>query len=244
MQGVWIMEIGELAGIKKAEVEEIKQFLSKDDDTFRMPYDKYVVTRKRQIIFIATTNDYTPLKDQSGGRRFWPVEVTKFPNEEIPRDQLWAEAIAAYDNLETHYLSREEELLAKESQDNFTEINPSDGVIQEYLDLLLPADWDKMDAMKRMEWLWEDPEMRESGVNKRTQVCAIEIWVECFKKDRADADKYKTKGIVQFLSRLKKWKSIGLTRVPIYGPQRCFAIIGSTKKEKQEQFRNMVVKKA
>lgn len=226
MQGVWVMEIGELAGLRKAEVEEIKQFLSKDDDTFRVPYDKFVVTRKRQTIFIATTNDYTPLQDQSGGRRFWPVEVSGFPRTWVNRDQFWAEAVVAYESYETWHLDSEMESLARQEQESFTEEYRHGSTIRKFLDQQLPGDWRTKEINERVAWLSEDESIRESGIEKRKKVCALEIWCEALRGSKKDFTQYAAREINQFLSRQKDLvKAKEPYRDTMYGVVRGFITV-------------------
>lgn len=75
IQGVWLVEIAELAGLRKAEVDSIKHFISKQDDYYRVSYGKRPENNPRQCIFFATTNDEDFLKDQTGNRRWWPVQT-------------------------------------------------------------------------------------------------------------------------------------------------------------------------
>ncbi len=95
----WICEVGELVGLRKADVEHVKNFLSRTKDRARPAYGRYVEERPRRCIFIGTVNGGKKagyLTDQSGGRRFWPVEVGTIDLEALQRDrdQLWAEAAA------------------------------------------------------------------------------------------------------------------------------------------------------
>lgn len=93
--GVWIHEIAELAGMKRAEVEAVKVFASRTVDRARPAYGRFRVDRPRRCIFIATTNLRTYLKSDTGDRRFWPVTTGRIKVEELTRDrdQLWAEAV-------------------------------------------------------------------------------------------------------------------------------------------------------
>jgi putative DNA primase/helicase len=100
MQGVWIMEIPELQGFSRSDVNDIKAFMSARTDKTRLAYDRRAQVFKRQTIMIATTNDDTYLRDQTGNRRFWPIEVTvaqiniKKLKKNLP--QIFAEATAVY----------------------------------------------------------------------------------------------------------------------------------------------------
>ena len=74
IQGVWIIEVGELSGMANAEIERVKGFIAARKDRYRSPYARTVEEdRLRQCVFFATTNELTPLKSQRGNRRFWPV---------------------------------------------------------------------------------------------------------------------------------------------------------------------------
>ena len=124
IQGAWIIEMAELAGLKKAEVEAIKHFISKQEDTFRPAYARTAETYYRQCVFIGTTNTKDFLRDPSGNRRFMPVDVhdvkvvdnkrlLKFLDDDEIVDQIWAEALHLYNNGEELYLSREAEKIAE-----------------------------------------------------------------------------------------------------------------------------------
>lgn len=95
--GKWIVEAADLAGHKRAEVEQLKAMLSRQvDGPVRMAYARMPIERPRQFILVGTTNALHYLIDQTGARRFWPVRVGQFNVKGIiaARDQLWAEAAA------------------------------------------------------------------------------------------------------------------------------------------------------
>jgi predicted P-loop ATPase len=98
--GVWIIEMGELSAMRKAEVEHVKGFLSRRVERFRPPYGKRPIEAPRQCVFAATTNDSEYLNDPTGARRFWPVKVGQIQVADVTRDkdQLWAEAFHLYRN--------------------------------------------------------------------------------------------------------------------------------------------------
>ncbi|MDK7829801.1 VapE domain-containing protein, partial [Enterococcus faecalis] len=75
LQGVWIMEMGELSATKKADIEATKHFISKQEDIFRVAYGRHKSYFKRRCVFWGTTNDNEFLRDKTGNRRFWPVDV-------------------------------------------------------------------------------------------------------------------------------------------------------------------------
>lgn len=93
-RGCWIIEAGELSGMRRADIEGLKGLLSRRVDKARMAYDRLSTEAPRQCVFAGTTNSIEYLKDQSGNRRFWPVRVKRFDIKALKRDrnQLWAEA--------------------------------------------------------------------------------------------------------------------------------------------------------
>ncbi len=111
MQLVWIAESAELESLNKSETTQIKQFLSAQEDMFRPPYGSQLIRAKRHSVNVGTTNADTFLKDATGDRRFWPLEV-QVVNEEVlaeQRLQLFAEALHRLEAGERFWPSREEE---------------------------------------------------------------------------------------------------------------------------------------
>lgn len=111
LQGFWIVEIGELAGMKKADIEKVKAFLSTSDDKYRPSYGKTVESHPRQCIIIASVNgERGYLRDITGNRRFWIVKLQQQEQKKRwnfskqVRDQIWAEAKAIWEAGETLYL--------------------------------------------------------------------------------------------------------------------------------------------
>ena len=122
LQGYWIMEIGELAGMRKADIDKVKAFISRQDDKYRASFGRRVTPHPRQCIFFGTTNcEGAYLRDSTGNRRFWTVKTPggkrkpwDLSLEEIK--QIWAEAVARYDAGESLYLDAELESVAKPSR--------------------------------------------------------------------------------------------------------------------------------
>jgi len=113
--GNWLVELAELAAMKRSDSESVKAFLSTQSDQVRLPYAKAVQDFPRRSIFIGTTNDPTPLTDPSGSRRFWPVSLNGPVDFEAlvhDRDQLWAEARVAFEAGEQWFLTGAEKSMA------------------------------------------------------------------------------------------------------------------------------------
>lgn len=235
LQGYWILELGELAGLKKMDVETVKAFITRQDDKFRHSYGYSVEDHPRQCIIVGSTNNGDGfLRDVTGNRRFWPVTCTaNSPHRpwevESVVPQLWAEAYQLYKNGEKLFLTPEEEKQAEMEQTAALESDVREGMIAEYLKALLPEDWDKMDLAERRGFLRGDQFIggNRTGTIQRTTVCAVEIWAECFGKDPSTIKRSDTYDIFGMLMKIGGWEKYsgntnGLLRRPPYGPQRCY----------------------
>lgn len=160
LQGYWILEIGELAGLRKAEVETLRSFLSRQNDIYRAAFGRRATPHPRQCIFFGTTNAESGyLRDTTGNRRFWPVKTpgggTKHSWELTTEDisQIWAEVLVLVENGEKLHLAPDLETLAKSEQREALESDEREGLVREYLETLLPEDWDGMDLFDRRSFL-------------------------------------------------------------------------------------------
>jgi predicted P-loop ATPase len=93
-QGAWLIEISELDAMSRAEVSRTKAFITRTTDRFRPPYGSRIIESPRSCVFWGTTNSDRYLKDETGGRRFWPIAAGKIDLTGLrqERDLLWAEA--------------------------------------------------------------------------------------------------------------------------------------------------------
>lgn len=229
LRGAWLIEMAELSGLKKAEVETIKQFISKCEDMYRPAFGRTVETYRRQCVFFGTTNDTDFLHDPSGNRRFNPIDInseraTKSVKDDLTQeeiDQIWAEAYYLVQNGEKLYFDEEESEIAKTRQVEHSAVDERRGLVENYLAKLLPSDWDKKDLYDRRSWL-EDP-LADAGTCQRDFVCTAEIWCECLGKDKNDMTRYNTKDINSLMASLSDWEFISSTKnFPIYGKQRFY----------------------
>lgn len=233
LQGYWLLELGELAGIKKMDVETVKSFITRTDDKYRPSYGRAVESHPRQCIIVGTTNsDGGFLRDITGNRRFWPVRVSgggKYQAWELTEtDQIWAEAIVRYTEGEELFLKGDIALAAFAEQRDAMENDDREGLVAEYLEEMLPDNWDTMDIYRRLEYIrsTDDP-TRAKGTVRRNQVCVMEIWCECFGKSRESikkADSYEIEGILNQIGGWAKYEGnkTGKKAVPMYGVQRVF----------------------
>ena len=231
LQGYWILEIGELAGMKKADIDKVKAFISRQDDKYRASFGRRVTPHPRQCVFFGTTNSENGyLRDITGNRRFWSVKVSG-RGEHKPWDldaetvrQIWAETILYAKAGEKLYLPIELEGYAKNEQREAMERDDREGVVREYLEMLLPESWPEMDIYRRREYFRDqgDP-TRPAGKVRREAVSNIEIWTECFGKNKEDMKPSDSYAISAIMARLPGWEKAGrAARLPIYGKQRVY----------------------
>lgn len=117
-RGVWIIELSELDTLGRSEVTRIKAFMSRTTDRFRPPYGKRLIESPRQCVFAGTVNHTEYLRDETGARRFWPVQCGFIDVDSLARDrdQLWAETRTCFSSGEKWWLDSPEllELAGKE----------------------------------------------------------------------------------------------------------------------------------
>ena len=224
MLGNWVLEIPELSAFGKAEVNHIKAFMSRQEDRARLAYDRRVTIFQRQCIFMGSTNDKKYLKDETGGRRFWPVECTLGPDEEIDTDtlelnvdQLWAEAYHEYcqmrakqprGNLPLYLRDTTAARIAAVLQESRRIENSTDsikGIIVEYLDR--PQQSGNID---------------DAGVTFRDKTCAMEIWVQCFGGEKKNFPYQNQMAINKVLRSLDRWEESGQKRFGDLGVQKAY----------------------
>lgn len=229
IQGKWILEVPELQAMARSEVNAVKSFMSKRDDHFRAAYGRFTATHKRQCVFFGTTNDYYCLRDLTGGRRFWPVDIDQQPRAKnvftelaTERDQLWAEAVMWWRLGETIYLSADVEATAAEMQESHREENPWEALIAKYLDTPIPENWIRMSIPDRLAFL-SGSYKYEGNLLPRDRISAIEIWCEAFQKNKADIRQRDSREINALLARIPGWERWSPAPAgPDYGNQRGF----------------------
>ena len=225
IQGIWIMEIGELKGMRKVDVESVKSFISRQVDQYRPSYGRTVECHPRSCVCIGTSNAGDYLRDITGNRRFWPIPVSgtsakrpwKMTEEEV--GQIWAEIMFIYEAMGERSLELPKEVrkIAEQKQMEALESDERAGIIEEYLARKLPENWMSMDRSERLFWLDDDKE----GTVERDSVSVMEIWSECFRKTPADKKRADSDDIIRILVQLG-WEQKGTRRTGCYGTQKGF----------------------
>ena len=240
IQGSWIVELAELAPTYKNDNEIVKAFISRTSDRFRSPYGRRTEEYPRQCVFAGSTNNLMFLKDRTGNRRFWPITGDKdrktknswdLSKDEI--DQLWAEAFVYWSEGESLVLEGALEEEALRIQLSHTEGGELVGLIEEYLEMELPEDWESKDIYDRREYIRNYGDDDYCGSVQRERVCALEIWCEVMEGDRKNLQNAKAREIIDILQSIKGWspysKSVGKMRFgKMYGVQRAFVRDTST----------------
>ena len=225
--------MGELSSLRKSEMNLVKNFLSRTDDVFRASYGRRAQKYPRRCAFFGTANDTNFLRDETGNRRFWPIDCfilkpkkSIFDDLKDELDQIWAEACElAKDKSYNLVLSKEALELAVKEQDSHSEDNVYKGIILDYLDKKIPKNWNTMDLFARRTYLNEYETMTlqydEKDLVLRDKVCAAEIWEEALKMDIRYLKKSDSIEINKILSTLFQWEKVKqASRFGKYGVQR------------------------
>lgn len=236
LQGAWIIEMAELTGVRKADVNKAKQFVSKRKDRFRVAYGHRVEEFPRQCVFAGTSNTHNFLRDQSGNRRFWPLVVnpdraTRNVFEDLTPEviaQVWAEAKVLLDQGETIYLSREMEVEAAAVQNAHTEEDTRIGIIEHYLSTPIPANWSTMSIYDRRAFLQSDAPVDDfDSLIMRDKVCVNEIWAEALcVRTGEPMPSHVSADVHEIMQRMPGWIRGNKCRFGIYGPQICYQRAG------------------
>ncbi len=224
MQGAWVLEIPELQGFSRADVTTIKGLVSAPQDKVRMAYGRRAMIFKRQCIFIGSTNDEEYLRDQTGGRRFWPI-LCNVASIDIDRlrenlDQLWAEATHYYHQMRAEKAGGDLPLYLKDAR-----ASTQAKVLQE----MRRADTVEEQLLGQIEAWLEIPIQDGSGFDDlgdegapiyRDHVCAREIYEEMLDGDRSRVDVRQMQQISRALRGLQGWTMVAGWTTERYGRQR------------------------
>ncbi len=234
MQGKWIMEIPELSGFNRGDVRSIKAFISTQKDRARLAYARRAGEFPRQCIFIGSTNDKEYLKDDTGGRRFWPMLCSaaeiNIAGLEQNVDQIWAEALAIYRAMrvaQPHgilplYLTDPEAAeMAARLQESRRQESADDGLSGQI------AEWLSQPVVSGS---MDDDFDADGAPRYRNKTCLMDIWYDCL----GNTGKYMTADgnmLARVMTRIPGWTSDGTQhRFPKYGKQRLYYRIEAGKR--------------
>lgn len=213
VRGVWIVEIPEMAGMAKADIERIKAFVTTQVDRFRQAYGRRVENYPRQCVFFPTSNKNDLLRDRSGNRRFWPIEygmceATKDVFNDLTDyevGQIWAEALRLYKKGESLFLPDNLQPAAEQIQKDHTEEHPWTGAVQQFIEMKLPDNWAKMNRYERTAYIHHPDDIQPAGVHTRTKVCIQEIWYEALNQ-KNQIDERGANSIKDIMRGLAGWR--------------------------------------
>lgn len=230
----WIIELAELSSIKRSDVEQVKNYISRRDDIYRPAYGSVTEKHPRQCVFCGSTNEEYFLKGDTGNRRFWVIAVSpdlrKYNDFNASltrdRDQLWAEAVTYWKQGEKLYLPPELEAEARQRQSRYNDDNddPLRDMLAVFLDMKLPVDWGSWDLNRRRAYIRNPDPLDEVGTVQRDKVCAAEFLCERMGREMSDKDyKYLARRVWRLLGEMG-WDGPIISRHAerIYGRQKSF----------------------
>lgn len=232
----WIIELAELGSLKRAEVDQVKAFISKRVDSFRPAYGEMVEDFPRQCVFCGTTNEALFLKGDDGNRRFWVIKVEgekkKYGDslEQLKRDrdQIWAEAYHYYKKGESLFLPYDMEMKARKRQKEFNDNvdDPVRDMLVQFLDMKLPADWNTYDLQRRRNYINNPDPLDAEGTETRDKVCALEFLREAMALDPKDKNfQYLKRRVNKYMKEMDGWDSEMIASrhsSNLYGVQKSF----------------------
>jgi len=228
MQRSWIMLSDEGHSLRKVDADMQKEFLTRTEDVFRMPFDRETLAHPRHCVIWGTTNDEVFLRQQEGNRRFLIVHCTdKLDFSQLTdeyRDQVWAEAVALYLAGERLFLDDTEGTVAAGERERYTEEDALAGLIAEYLDTLVPTAWESLSPDARRLWLLNRADgLVPDGTEVIQEVCSVQLWVEALGRRMGEHRRVDLLDINASMKRMPGWEtSPGRRRLPHYGPQLTF----------------------
>lgn len=225
MQRSWIMLADEGHSMRKADVDQLKEFITRREDIFRMPYDRETLAHPRQCVIWSSTNDEVFLRRAEGNRRYLivrcdqPVDFDSMTDDYV--DAVWAEAVHYYHAGERLFLDEDERETAAAEREEFTEEDTLGGLIQNYLETLVPEDWADRGPEARKLWLFNrDQGLEAEGTVRQDETCSVALWVEALGRRVGDHRRQDLLDITNALRRLPGWRTRpGRHRIKPYGTQ-------------------------
>lgn len=233
IQGKWIIELGEGTAFQKSIKERSKQAIASQQDFYRKPYGRHPEERPRQCVFLGTTNNYDFLKDETGDRRYYPIDVniaksTKNIDKDLTPEyvsQLWAEALQLYKNGQCIYIQDSQVLaLAEQEQRKHFDESPLQADIYNFLEIPITANWYTLTLVQRTLYIAQYRDgTKTPGTCKRDKISVKEIVCELFGYElNKPIERKMSLEIARTLTALGWNKTGKVERLNIYGLQRMF----------------------
>ena len=231
--GRWIIELGEGTAFQKSVKERCKQALASQQDVYRKPYGRHPEVQKRQCVFFGTTNNYDFLKDETGDRRYYPIDVnianaTKNMDKDLDDKyiaQLWAEAVQLYHSGQSIYIQDSQVLaFAEQEQRKHFDESPLQADIYNFLEIPITSGWYTATLDSRQHYIREYQNGNTSaGAFKRDRISVKEIACELFGYElNQPIERKMSLEIARTLTALG-WRKTGKRElIGIYGIQRMF----------------------
>lgn len=234
LRGVWVVELGELTALDKSEAEAAKQFISQCEDWYRPSYGQNTQQYPRRCVFFGTSNKTEFLRDSTGNRRFWPIDVyRKQPKYDIrvmdeadwlndeTVDQLWAEAMVYYQLGEKTYISGALQETAVQVQAEHQEDDQWIAAVRDFVERPTPKGWRNGWDLEKRQLYWEGSYQDPVETEEREAVCVAEVWCECLHGRIERIDTRDQRRIAAALDSLVGWeRATNVQRFKPYGRQR------------------------
>lgn len=193
----WIVELGEVGStLRRADAERLKAFLTDDSDTLRRAYEAAERTTPRRTVFIASTNEDRFLRDDTGSRRYWVLDLTgKIDNSaQIDRQQLFAQALAMHEAGERHWIDGDDQQIVEEHNSQYRELDPTIDMMDSRLD------WDSSSR----RWITATELALEIGIDRPS---AGQVRAVASRLRDGGCECRRTHGRTMFHAPFKKWNS-------------------------------------
>lgn len=230
--GQWIAEIPELHGFSRSEVGAVKAFFSRNEEKVREAYGRKAKRFLRQSVYGGTTNDREYLRDPTGNRRFWPIQilVSQIDTDKLEKlvHQIWAEAVVEFKKLAKDYPvgrlplflhgaeANETARVLQESRVIETQAQGWAGLISAWANTRVPLSVIEGRGDKFDDHDGDDP------LQRRELICGLQVWTEVLKGSHESYGRGNTLKVVEAIRQTGEWEDAGRFRIANYGLQRCF----------------------
>jgi putative DNA primase/helicase len=204
--GQWILEIPEMQGMRKTEIQAIRSAITRDTDKYRPAFGRVLEAYPRQCIFVSTVNE-AYLQDTAGNRRYWTILCKKSNRSAFDVDQIWAEVLMLYKKGESVKLSDEAKILAKLAEQQNIETDDRTSLIKDFIDMKLPVDWYNSSTWDRVAYLSDELGTTEEPTEfiTRSTISTFEVWCECYGNPKHTLKRIESNALV------KAFISLGFT---------------------------------